>query len=200
MKSFVFIVWVLTLGCWGYMLLMTHGEPDEVRQLPALVINDGADHFLAFGLLGGLLCLSFWAMFPKSPLLLWLALPVLLAYAAIDEKSRMRLSPRTQMHHWLADAAGASVAVTSMYLLCGLSRVLRRSMPPDRTIIGPGGRRNGTPGANAGSRELGSEVESALASYTDVDAEVSDQIIRVERAALPPPKSNGARPRPGREN
>jgi len=184
MKAFVAILWLLTLGLWGLMLLVTHGSPDEVPQLHSLGLNDKVDHFLAFGLIGGLLSLSLWALFPKRPLRLSLALPVLLVYASIDEVTRTQ-TIQVEMRHWVADAAGAAVAVTCMYLFCGLSRLLRRATP-----VGPA---KASPGANRRSNDLGLEVEAALASYTDGDAEVGEQIIRVEKAPRTPPGSNPVR-------
>jgi len=199
MKVFIAILWLLTLGCWGFMLLMTHGTPDEVQQMPTLG-NDTLDHLLAFGVLGGLLSLGIWAIFPKRPLLLALGLPVLLAYAAIDEWTRHMMAPHALVRHWLADAAGAAIAVTSIYLFCGLSGVLRRPGPPDEAIAGTGNRPGALPRANGGlvSNDLGSEVESALACYTDADAEVGEHIIRVEKASDPSSASNLVRAKPRR--
>jgi VanZ family protein len=193
MKTFAAILWLLTLSLWGLMLLMTHGSPDEVPQLHSMGLNDRVDHFLAFGLLGGLLSLSLWALFPKRPLLLSMALPLLLAYAAVDEVTRTETTSRVLVRHWLADAAGAAVAVTCMYLFCGLSRVLRRSTPIDETIDAA----NAPPRAKRASSGLGLEVEAALASYTDGDAEVGEQIIRVEKALplLPGPNPVRAKAR-----
>jgi len=191
MKTFVAILWLLTLGLWGLMLVMTHGSPDDIAQLHSLGLNDRIDHFLAFGLLGGLLSLSLWAVFPKRPLLLSLALPILLVYAAIDELTRTQTTSDAQVRRWLADAAGAAVAVTCMYLFCGLSRVLHRSTPADESTV-PGKAAPGTKGAANG---LGFEVETALASYTDGDAEVGEHMIRVEKAPGASPGSNPVRAR-----
>jgi hypothetical protein len=193
MKAFLAILWLLTLGCWGMMLLMTHGGPDEVRQVPSLGVNDGVDHLLGFGLLGGLLCLSIWAVFPKRPLRLWLALPALLVYAVVDEKTRSGMTPDAQMRHVLADAAGASIAVTGMYGLYGLSRLLRRSTPTDELIALIGGRPGAALGPAGGYGDLGNEIEAALASYTDGDAEVGEHFIRVEKASTASPRSNPVR-------
>jgi len=197
MKTFVAILWLLTLGLWGLMLLMTHGAPDVVEPVAALRLNDNADHFLAFGLLGGLLCLSLWALFPKHPTLLWLALPVLLVYAGLDEKTRTSTTPQAQVRHCLADAAGASIAVTSMYLFCGLSRLLRRPAPGDQAIALSASRAGAAPGTKDGyvPDYLGSEVEAALASYTDGDAEVGEHFIRVEKASTTSPTTTPVRAR-----
>jgi hypothetical protein len=189
MKTFAAILWLLTLGCWGLMLVMTHGSPDEVPQLRSLGLNDRVDHFLAFGLLGGLLSLSLWAVFPKRPLLLSLALPILLVYAAVDEVTRPEATFLAEARHWLADAAGAAVAVTCMYLLCGLSHVLRRSTNVDQTIDAA----KNSPRPKRASSGLGLEVEAALASYTEGDAEVGEQIIRVEKTSIAPPGSSPVR-------
>ena len=127
MKVFAAILWLVTLVCGGFMLLMTHGAANDIPRFPLTGLGDKADHFLAFGLLGGLLCLSIWGLIPSRPSLQALALPALLIYAGIDEWSRNSITTDARLRHWLADAAGSAVAVAGILTLFGLSLLLRRS-------------------------------------------------------------------------
>lgn len=89
---------------WVALFIATHYPrvrlPDEIPQSDKIV------HFTAFGLL----VLLFWAFThvrrPIGPRFVWMSTPALLAYAAFDEWLQQFVGRYTDLHDFVANAAG----------------------------------------------------------------------------------------------
>jgi VanZ family protein len=95
-------------------------------------VSDKLIHFLAYGLLGGLLFLTLWITRPQLRYLPAIALAILIAYAAFDELTQPIFGRDAAFDDWLADCAGALVAVAVL----GLVRQFVK--PPDRIAASKG--------------------------------------------------------------
>lgn len=97
------------LSCyWALIFLLTHLP---ARELPPVSLNDKIEHFLAYGMLGGLLYLNFWAFRPRQRRLGWMVWGIGLAYGAIDEWLQYFVGRDCELNDWLADAAAVTIAV-----------------------------------------------------------------------------------------
>ena len=79
MKRVRYAVWMTVVGYWALLGTLTHLPP---RYMPHVEVSDKLEHFLAYGLLAGLLGLTAWVTFPRRPWLVWTVLILGLAYAA----------------------------------------------------------------------------------------------------------------------
>jgi VanZ family protein len=102
------VLWGLLGAYWGLIFLLTHlPAPD----LPSVKMSDKLEHFLAYGLLGGLLFLTWWSANPRRRWLgawVWI---VGLSYGAIDELLQALVGRDCELGDWLADAAAVTIAV-----------------------------------------------------------------------------------------
>jgi VanZ family protein len=111
------ILWALTLAYWATLFVFTHLPPSR---LPHPDVNDKLEHFLAYGLLSGMMGLTLWVAFPTRR---WVArLPLLIvvgaaAYGAFDELTQPLTRRTADIHDWFADCAGAVAAAVVLFLL-----------------------------------------------------------------------------------
>jgi len=99
---------VILVAYWGFALVMTHlPKPPPVGP----EVSDKLIHFLAYGLLTGLLFLTLWISRPGMRHMAWIVLAIVLAYAAFDEATQPLFRRDASFGDWLADSAGAVVAI-----------------------------------------------------------------------------------------
>jgi VanZ family protein len=107
--------WIVLILYWGFAFYMTH--------LPGLVIHlaggDKTAHYLAYGLLGGLLYLALWTNNPSTRDLAFKILVIGLCYGALDEWTQaLPIFHRDcEFLDWCADAAGIATAIVGMTLI-----------------------------------------------------------------------------------
>lgn len=103
-------LWVVLSAYWLLIFILTHTPGAD---LPKVKINDKLEHFLAYGMLGGLLYLTGWAVNPRRPLrslAIWVWC-IGLAYGAIDEWLQALVGRDCELDDWLADASAITIAV-----------------------------------------------------------------------------------------
>ncbi|HEX2973615.1 MAG TPA: VanZ family protein [Tepidisphaeraceae bacterium] len=99
---------VLTIAYWLLALLMTH-----LPKPPALgpSVGDKGQHLVGYGLLAAMLFLTLWIC---RPTLRWIGgyvLLTVLVYGLIDEMTQPLTGRSCDIYDWLADLAGAGMAV-----------------------------------------------------------------------------------------
>ena len=105
---------------WGFALTMTHmPHPPPIGPH----VSDKMIHFLAYGLLSGLLFLAMWMSRPNMKWLPAVVLGIIMAYAAFDELTQPFFHRDCEFGDWLADSAAGVVAVT---VLGTIRHLLRR--------------------------------------------------------------------------
>jgi VanZ family protein len=109
---------------WPAILILTH-----IPRLPPLVRNvkDKTAHYVAYGLLTGLLFLTIWAFKPKwraTPLLVLLIVP---AYGVIDELTQPWFGRSCDVADWIADTAAV---ITALVILTPIHAALRKRPAP----------------------------------------------------------------------
>jgi len=105
---------------WGFALTMTHmPHPPPIGPQ----VSDKLIHFLAYGLLSGLLFLAMWMSRPNMRWLPLLVLGIVLAYAAFDELTQPLFHRDCEFGDWLADSAAGVIAVS---VLGTIRHLLRR--------------------------------------------------------------------------
>src|SRR5258705_714639 len=94
---------------WVFALGMTH-----IPHPPPLgpVTSDKLAHFLAYGLLTGLLFLALWNWRPGWRYLPLIVLGIVVAYAAFDELTQPIFGRDCEFLDWVADSSAAVVAVS----------------------------------------------------------------------------------------
>lgn len=104
-------LWAFTLAVYWLGLFVATHWPSEVPALAGGVLDKIA-HFSAFAvlslLLAGTTATHDWALTPRVLLVLWL---VVAAYGAIDELLQTPVGRSCELYDWLADLAGAGVAL-----------------------------------------------------------------------------------------
>lgn len=108
------ILWVLVLGYWGSIAFLTH-----VPRLPgaSASVNDKLAHIIGYAGLAGGVYLLLWVSFPGLKRLHLIVLAIVLVYGALDEWTQPIFHRDCDFRDWLADAAGAILAVTVMRLV-----------------------------------------------------------------------------------
>ncbi len=104
------LLWICLLAYWLLIFILTHTPAVD---LPAVKVNDKLAHFLAYGMLGGLLYLAGWSANPRrslQSLALWVW-TIGLAYGAIDEWLQALVGRDCELGDWLADAVAITIAV-----------------------------------------------------------------------------------------
>jgi len=123
------LAWVLGVY-WVALFVATHiPKPPE---LPAVDHGDKYLHLFAYALLGLLLSLTLAARRPFSLPVSGQAFGVLLLYAAADELLQIPVGRSCELGDLLADAAGALVAVTGVWIAAALVRRNARRASLDR--------------------------------------------------------------------
>src|SRR4051812_20643375 len=111
------ILWGLTIAYWATLFVFTHLPP---KDMPHVGVNDKLEHFLAYGLLSGMIGITLWVAFPTRR---WVSrLPLLIvvvaaAYGAFDELTQPLTHRDCDIHDWFGDCAGALVAAAVLFAL-----------------------------------------------------------------------------------
>ncbi len=95
-------------GYWGTIFILTHLPAGDLPRVP---VNDKLEHFLAYGMLGGLLYLTGWSHWARWSRLGWAVWGIGLAYGAVDEWLQLLVGRDCEFKDWLADAAAVTIAV-----------------------------------------------------------------------------------------
>src|SRR3954462_7967186 len=107
----------LLVAYWGFALVMTHiPHPPPIGPQ----VSDKLIHFLAYGLLSGLLFLTLWMWRPGWRYLPLVVLGMIIAYAAFDELTQPIFGRDCEFLDWVADSSAAVVAVSVL----GVARLL----------------------------------------------------------------------------
>jgi VanZ family protein len=117
LRRFILVALILY---WAFALTMTHMPHPPPVGPP---VSDKLIHFLAYGLLSGLLFLAMWMSRPSMRFLPAVVLGIILAYAAFDEITQPIFGRDCEFGDWLADSAAGVVAVT---ILGSIRHLLRR--------------------------------------------------------------------------
>lgn len=118
-RRFRKIVLALLILYWATMLTITHlppGEPPKIKNI------DKAEHFVAYGLLAGLLHLSLWPRRWSAWRLGITVLIVVSAYGAFDELSQPYFRRTCDIRDWTADTIGALIAIGVMSIAYRLTQ------------------------------------------------------------------------------
>ena len=115
---------------WGFALTMTHMPHPPPVGPP---VSDKLIHFLAYGVLSGLLFLAMWMSRPNMRWLPAVVLGIILTYAAFDEITQPLFHRDCELGDWLADSAAGVVAVS---VLGTIRHFVRRRIGDSEEIAG----------------------------------------------------------------
>jgi VanZ family protein len=107
-------VTVVLVVYWLFALTMTHIPHPPPMGPP---VSDKVIHFLAYGLLTGLFFLALWVSRPNMRWMAVVVLGIIVAYGAFDELTQPLFHRDCEFGDWLADSAGAVVAVSVLGLI-----------------------------------------------------------------------------------
>ena len=116
----VVLLWIATIAFWVTIFVLTH-VPQE--QLPRVRVTDKVAHFIAYGVLAGLLYLTSWIGHPQRRAPALKVLGVIMVYGAIDEILQSFVGRHADIVDWLYDVAGAVCALLPLVLLRWRMRV-----------------------------------------------------------------------------
>jgi VanZ family protein len=102
------ILWVICAAYWVALFTLTH-----LPRVPAVGqrVQDKLAHFMAYGVLAGVLYLVLWASKSPQKRAAYFVIAVTLLYGAMDEITQPLVGRSCELYDWLADAAGAGAAV-----------------------------------------------------------------------------------------
>lgn len=108
MRAVRVILWVICAAYWVALFTLTH-----LPQVPAVGqrVQDKLAHFLAYGVLAGMLYLVLWASKSPQGRAAYFVISVTLLYGAMDEITQPLVGRSCEFYDWLADAAGALTVV-----------------------------------------------------------------------------------------
>ena len=116
LRRFILVALVLY---WCFALTMTHiPHPPPIGPR----VSDKLIHFLAYGLLSGLLFLAMWLSRPNMRWLPLVVMGIVLAYAAFDELTQPLFHRDCEFGDWLADSAAGVIAVSVLGVIRHLMR------------------------------------------------------------------------------
>jgi VanZ family protein len=124
-------LWTLTLLYAAFHFVMTHLPPGGVPRVP---VDDKVLHFLSYGFLSGCLSLCLWASGVAPARAAVVVLLSAAAYGALDEALQPLVGRAQEWGDWVADVAGATVAVAGMTLIRASTSALR----PPLSDLAPG--------------------------------------------------------------
>jgi len=104
----------LTIVYWSLIVTLTH-MPHPPRVGPPM--SDKLQHFIGYGILTSLVYLSMWSIRPDFRRTWFWAPTIVLFYGALDEWTQPLTGRTCDIHDWLADFAGAAVAVIVLLAL-----------------------------------------------------------------------------------
>ena len=157
----------MTACYWALLCVATHLPP---RYVPRLGIDDKVEHFVAYGMLAGLLGLTLWATFPRRPWLVWVVLLGGMAYGAIDEQTQPYFGRTCDLDDWIADVVGTTAGLLPVLLLQRFVRIAPAVSRKPRADVLPLG------------DTLGAELEAALNAYDVEPASRPEVRYRARRA------------------
>jgi VanZ family protein len=103
------ITLLITLICyWIAIFTLTHLPPSD---LPKVNVNDKVEHFVAYGILGGLIFLTIWAYRPEFRHGWLLVVVLAMCYGAIDEWLQLAVGRTCELADWVADVGGSVLVV-----------------------------------------------------------------------------------------
>ena len=108
MRAVRVVLWVLCAAYWVALFTLTHLPRVPVVGEP---VPDKLAHFLAYGVLAGVLYLAKWASGSPAKRSAYFVLTVSLLYGAMDEITQPLVGRSCELYDWLADAAGAIIVV-----------------------------------------------------------------------------------------
>ena len=113
------LLWAATITFWVALSVLTHLPldryiPEEQKQWMQFL--DKPEHFVAYFILTGLLGCSLAASYPRRPHLAWLAVPIALAYGAVDEWTQAWVNRTCSLNDWFANAVGTFAAVVPILM------------------------------------------------------------------------------------
>jgi VanZ family protein len=115
------LAWIALVGYWIVLATATHLPPSR---LPETGIKDKYEHFGAYVLLAALLCVVLASRGMSILDASWRSFLIALSYGAIDEWTQPLVGRTCSLMDWIADAAGAGVAI-AVFLLVSIVRAQR---------------------------------------------------------------------------
>lgn len=109
----VVLLWTATIAFWVTIFVLTH-LPQE--QLPRVRVSDKLAHFMAYGVLAGLLYLTSWIGRPRRRAPALKVLGIIMVYGAIDEMLQSFVGRHADIVDWLYDVAGAVCVLLPLVL------------------------------------------------------------------------------------
>ena len=108
MRAVRVILWVVCAAYWVALFTLTH-----LPRVPAVGqrVQDKLAHFMAYGVLAGVLYLVLWASRSPQRRAAYFVISVTLLYGAMDEITQPLVGRSCELYDWFADAAGAGAAV-----------------------------------------------------------------------------------------
>jgi VanZ family protein len=108
MRAVRVILWMVCAAYWVALFTLTH-----LPRVPAIGqrVQDKLAHFLAYGVLAGVLYVVLWASKSPRKRTAYFVVTVTLLYGAMDEITQPIVGRSCELDDWLADAAGVVLAV-----------------------------------------------------------------------------------------
>jgi VanZ family protein len=115
---------VVTTLYWGLLIYLTHTpKPPAI----AGIASDKTEHFLAYGLLCGLVFVTVWLVRPKMRWIGAYVLAFAMIYGALDEWTQPWTGRTCDFWDWMCDSGGAMIAVGVLSVLrAGMGRHVER--------------------------------------------------------------------------
>jgi VanZ family protein len=139
-----------TTAYWAFLAFLTH---IPAQYLPHVGVSDKLEHFLAFGMLAGLLAMTCWTLFPSRAWLIWSILLIGMAYGAADELTQPLTGRTCDFEDWLADAVGLMAGILPVAVL---QRFIRMPGSKPRQVL-----------IREPSMSLGAELDQALELFAE---------------------------------
>jgi VanZ family protein len=124
-------LWTLTLTYAAFHFVMTHLPAKGLR---GIGVNDKALHFASYGFMASCLYLSLWASVVRPLKAAGIVLLAAVTYGALDELLQPLVGRSQEWGDWIADVAGATVAVAGMTIIRATTSALR----PRLSQLAPG--------------------------------------------------------------
>lgn len=114
-------------GWWGpvlavYWLICFTATHLPQAALPPVSFGDKTEHFIAYGLLAGLMYLWIIHRFPKARPAWLIVLLVAMAYGAVDELTQPIVTRYADWRDWIADSIGAALGLAVAMIAVWLFR------------------------------------------------------------------------------
>jgi VanZ family protein len=120
------LLWSATIGWWVLLATLTHLPLDRYipeQQKQMMQFLDKPEHFIAYFILTALIGCSLAISYPHRRHPVWLAVPLCMAYGAIDEWTQAWVNRTCSLNDWFANVVGIVAGVVPVLLF---RRALRR--------------------------------------------------------------------------